>query len=122
MKLGRAIQLLRGARSLNLSQLSVASGLSVSYLSLLESGDREPSMTALDSIATALQVPLAILLKFSLAGRAEFDLDAHSRSIGEGLDRLERAEQALRERLTKDGKKSRSAPVRGSRGRDGTTA
>ena len=45
----------------SLEELAVASGLSISYLSLIERDKREPTVTALTKIADALDVPLPVI-------------------------------------------------------------
>lgn len=64
MNIGRAIKLCRNQRGLNQSELAdAAGGLSTSYVSLLERGEREdPSLSTLESIANALEIPLSVLL------------------------------------------------------------
>jgi transcriptional regulator with XRE-family HTH domain len=46
--------------------LAQKAGLSVSYLSLLESGKREPSLQAMRDIAQALGIPLFALLALAM--------------------------------------------------------
>ena len=53
-ELGRNIRALRKSQSLTLEQLSARSGLSVSFLSLIERGKKKPSLSALQSISDAL--------------------------------------------------------------------
>lgn len=62
LTVGRAIRLRRRERGLTLDQLSAATGVSPSALSLIENGRREPRLTQLDSIAGALDTPTAELL------------------------------------------------------------
>lgn len=47
----------------SLASLSRASGVSLSYLSQLESGDRAPSTTVTKKLADALHVPYSVLEK-----------------------------------------------------------
>lgn len=64
--LGERLRSLRAGREWTLDELARRSGLSKSYLSRLEDGDRQPSIAALLSLAQAHGLPLA-----SLFGQAE---------------------------------------------------
>src|SRR3954451_21118114 len=55
---GPRLRALRQRRGTTLRQLSAATGISVSTLSRLESGDRRPSLELLLPLARAHQVPL----------------------------------------------------------------
>jgi transcriptional regulator with XRE-family HTH domain len=62
MNLGRAIALCRQQRNLKQVELAKRAGISSTYLSLLERNERkDPSMSIIQSIAEALQVPTGIL-------------------------------------------------------------
>jgi XRE family transcriptional regulator, fatty acid utilization regulator len=60
--LGHRIRHFRSEKSLTLDQLGTLVGLSGSQLSLIENGKREPRLTLLHRIASALEVTLAELL------------------------------------------------------------
>jgi transcriptional regulator with XRE-family HTH domain len=62
MNLGKAIRLCRIQRGLNQSKLANIAGISVSYLSLLERGKRDPTFSTIEEIASALDVPVSILV------------------------------------------------------------
>jgi transcriptional regulator with XRE-family HTH domain len=62
MNIGKAIKLCRIQKSMRLSELAFKSGLSISYLSLIEQGKRDPNISVLESIAKGLDVPLSILV------------------------------------------------------------
>ena len=62
MSLGRNIRLVRIARGIALSHLATEAGISSSYLSLIESGRRQPSLGVLRLLAAHLQVPNSVLL------------------------------------------------------------
>ncbi len=71
MNLGRAIVLCRKQRNLKQETLAKRAGLSVSYLSLLERNERkDPSLSTVQNLASALQVPTGILF-FLAADEAE---------------------------------------------------
>ncbi|HEY6800659.1 MAG TPA: helix-turn-helix transcriptional regulator, partial [Agromyces sp.] len=60
--LGHRIRHFRGERGLTLDQLGDAIGLAGSQLSLIENGKREPKLSTLDALASALEVGLPDLL------------------------------------------------------------
>ena len=60
--LGSTIKRCRTVRTLTLDELAIETGLSKGYLSLVESDQREPGLSAINSIATALDVPIEILV------------------------------------------------------------
>lgn len=62
MKLGKAIKLCRTQRGLRQSELANLAGVSVSYLSLLERDKRDPTLSTIEAIANALNVPVSILI------------------------------------------------------------
>ena len=61
MNIGSAIHLARTKRKLSQRDLADRAGISVSYLSLLERSKRDPPLSTLKSIATAISLPLEIL-------------------------------------------------------------
>ena len=89
ISIGPALKRLR-AKSIytSLDALANASGLSVSYLSLVERDKREPSLSALNKIAAAFDMPLPVLF---LSLYAE-NLSDSPESV---LSRLANATQAL---------------------------
>lgn len=62
MNLGKAIKLCRTQRDLSQVELASMAGISVSYLSLLERGKRDPTFSTVEEIANALEVPVSILV------------------------------------------------------------
>jgi len=56
---GGRLRALRNARSLSLRALAESSGLNFNTLSLIENGKTSPSVSTLQQIAAALQVPIA---------------------------------------------------------------
>lgn len=65
MNIGRAIKLCRNQKDLSKTKLAEISGLSVSYITLLEQGKRDPNLSAVEKICQALQVPITILIFLS---------------------------------------------------------
>ena len=62
MNLGKGIKLARTMRDLTQSELSRRSGIDHSYISLLERDKRDPTLSTVIGLATALDVPLIILI------------------------------------------------------------
>lgn len=72
MNLGKAIKLCRTQKNLSQSDLANLSGMSVSYISLLERNKRDPNLSAVENIADALNIPFSILM-FLAADSAELN-------------------------------------------------
>lgn len=82
MKLGNAIKVCRTGLDLTQAQLSERSGLSISYLSLLEKDKRDPSVSSIKQIASAMNIPLSVLV--FLASEAD-ELSGLSMEVQEKL-------------------------------------
>lgn len=63
---GLKVRQLRTARGLSFADLSVASGLSVSYLNEIEKGKKYPKDEKIQALAKALQVPMQELVSMEL--------------------------------------------------------
>ncbi|MEE9873676.1 MAG: helix-turn-helix transcriptional regulator [Delftia lacustris] len=61
MNIGQAMQLARKKRRLSQAALAERADISVSYLSLLERGRRDPPLSTIKRIAAALVMPVEIL-------------------------------------------------------------
>jgi transcriptional regulator with XRE-family HTH domain len=72
MNLGKAIKSIRTQLGLTQKELALRASISVSYLSLLETNNRDPSFSTIEAIAAALNIPLSILV-FLSAERSELD-------------------------------------------------
>ena len=70
MNVGRALKLCRSQRGMTQADLAKGAGFSVSYLSLLEQNKRDPSLSTVEKIAHALNVPFSILI-FLAADKGE---------------------------------------------------
>lgn len=64
-KIGTHIKQLRVAANLTQEKLGIATGLSQTYISGIESGQRNPSVKTLDKIARALGISLSDLTDFN---------------------------------------------------------
>jgi transcriptional regulator with XRE-family HTH domain len=62
MDLGKAIKLCRTQKNMNQTELADLANISVSYLSLIERGKRDPNLSTVQNIASALNVPFSILV------------------------------------------------------------
>jgi transcriptional regulator with XRE-family HTH domain len=62
MNLGNAIKLCRTQKNMNQAELAELADISVSYLSLLERGKRDPNFSTVENIAMALNIPFSILM------------------------------------------------------------
>ncbi|WP_084461442.1 helix-turn-helix domain-containing protein [Curvibacter gracilis] len=78
MNIGQAIQLARSKRKLSQAVLAKRAGISVSYLSLLERGRRDPPVSTIQGIAAALGMPVEILF---FLGAEEGDLGQLNRDL-----------------------------------------
>ncbi len=73
-EVGRKIRQLRSSRAgprMTQEQLSERARISISFLSMIERGERSPHLETLAKIASALEVPLAELFQGDLAGSHE---------------------------------------------------
>ncbi|CAN5265242.1 short-chain fatty acyl-CoA regulator family protein [soil metagenome] len=92
--LGQRIRHFRTARNLTLDQLGAAVGIAGSQLSLMENGKREPRLSMLSQVASALEVELNDLLDESPPNERaglEIELDRMQRSsvyAGLGLPKV----------------------------------
>lgn len=61
MNVGQAIKMCRSRRGLSQTELAKRAQCSVSYLSMLEKSQRDPTLSTVEKIAFALNVPIGIL-------------------------------------------------------------
>lgn len=85
MDLGSAIKLCRSRRGMSQVDLARRAECSVSYLSMLENGLRDPALSTIKKLAEALRVPVQILF-FLAAGRD--DLSGIDKDLAGQLARL----------------------------------
>jgi len=62
MNIGKAIKLCRTQKNMRQVELAKLAGISVSYISLLEQGKRDPNISTVKDIAKALNIPFSILI------------------------------------------------------------
>ena len=103
LEVGKAIRMLRTAKELRLGKLAKSAEVSVAFLSLVESGARQPSLDVLRRLANALGVPpeALVLLAVSPSGSLRSTDDA-TRRLAESLRKMQDAENALRAKLEKE--------------------
>jgi transcriptional regulator with XRE-family HTH domain len=61
MNIGNSIKLCRVSLGLSQEALAKKIGMSMSYVSLIEKGKRDPAISTVEHIATALGVPISLL-------------------------------------------------------------
>ena len=62
MNISKALKLCRTQRGLSKTALAERANLSISYLSLLEKGKRDPNLSTVNEICSALEVPVSIFM------------------------------------------------------------
>lgn len=96
--LGLTLKMLREARQLSLSAVAEKADLNTGFMSQLESNQRNASAETLGKLAEALDVPNRLLLY--VAGLlSSGEVDAKSRDLAATLNRIEKLESALRQKL-----------------------
>jgi len=78
MNVGQAIRLCRTQRGVSQGSVAERADCSVSYLSMLENNKRDPTVSTLNKIAQALQVPVGLL--FFLASERNDRIDEKTTS------------------------------------------
>lgn len=71
--IGRTIKVLRAASGISQKDLAERVGIKPNYLSLVESGKREPSVSVLRTISQELHVPMSFLFWESSNGSKHAD-------------------------------------------------
>ncbi|QDV73033.1 helix-turn-helix domain-containing protein [Botrimarina mediterranea] len=94
-KLGKTIRILRQAKSLKVSELAKLSEVSVPYISLVESGDRQPSIEVLKRIAAKLGVPSDALLILGMNDDTLKSADKRTADLTDTVNRLMAMERKL---------------------------
>jgi len=97
--LGRTIKVLRTDLGLRRRELAERAGISYSYITEIENGNKPPSASVLDPIATALGVRMSELMHMA---EGRMDAQSNERNLPsaeeEPVDDLRRASSALRVR------------------------
>jgi transcriptional regulator with XRE-family HTH domain len=98
--IGKSIRVIRQAKGVLLKDVASAASISNPFLTLVEKGERQPSLAVIRRIAKALEIPVEALLLISQP--AEIALKAtsdHTERIMASIERLAAAEEALRLQL-----------------------
>lgn len=97
IKLGKTIRIIRQAKNMGLQVLAKESAISVPFLSLVENGQRQPSLDVLRRIALALGVPSEALVLAAMGPTTDLrSSDPATASINKTVDDLMYAEDQLR--------------------------
>jgi transcriptional regulator with XRE-family HTH domain len=70
--IGKAIRVVREARNQRLGEVAKNAGVSVPFLSLVENGEREPSLDVVVRLSMALKLPVDVLLLLTQSGKTTF--------------------------------------------------
>ena len=104
--LGGTIKKLRLARGLSQGRVAKDAGISVSFLSLLERGKRDPTLKVLRQLARSLGTPFGLLLASALvAGEHDDTEDRHQ------LDAIANLVEAVRLRLIAEVVEGKQLPL-----------
>jgi transcriptional regulator with XRE-family HTH domain len=91
MTIGESIKSLRRSAGLLQRELADDVGISAAMLSLVESGKREPTITLLRNISTALDIPAGVLFAIALEDKSVRPNDPIMRKLHDLTDHLLRA-------------------------------
>lgn len=105
LELGKAIRIVREAKGMRLSALAGVGGISVPFLSLVENGDRQPSLAVLRRLADGLGIPPEVLIILAQPpdGRLESG-DQESQSLVAAIQKMLSVEEELKSRLAPEAK------------------
>ena len=101
-QLGKTIRILRQAKSLTVTDVAKDSGVSVPYLSLVENGDRQPSLEVMRRLAGALGVPSEALIVMGMGGNGLISTDRRTTALTDTVGQLIEIERKLTKLLGKD--------------------
>lgn len=73
MRFGPAIRLARAAKGLSQRELAAKIDVGPSHVSLIEAGKRQPSISTLESVANALDIPHDLLMFVATVNEAMLD-------------------------------------------------
>lgn len=62
MNISRALKLCRTQKGMTKTKLAEKANISISYLSLLEQGKRDPNLTTVNKLCNALNIPASIFM------------------------------------------------------------
>lgn len=76
MNFGNALKMCRTQKRVSKTKLAKLSGLSISYLTLLEQGKRDPNLSTIEKICGSLNIPISIFI-FLACDKNEIDNISH---------------------------------------------
>jgi transcriptional regulator with XRE-family HTH domain len=76
MSFSNALKMCRTQKRVSKTKLAELSGLSISYLTLLEQGKRDPNLSTIEKICKALNIPISIFI-FLAFDKNEIDGISH---------------------------------------------
>jgi transcriptional regulator with XRE-family HTH domain len=101
-ELGKTIRILRQAKSMKISDVAKESGVSIPYVSLVESGARQPSLEVIRRIAETLRVPPETLVVIGMGNNSSLSSDARTAELTKAVGRLIDIENKLTRLLAKE--------------------
>ena len=99
INIGNSIRVIRQAKGFPLKDVASAASISNPFLTLVEKGERQPSLDVLRRIAAALAVPVETLILISQPDMAVKCTSDRAERIMKSIERLADAEEALRHQL-----------------------
>lgn len=90
MNIGESIKLVRSIAGLTQEQMAARLAISINYLSLVENGRAKPSLTVLERIQSAFDVPVSFLLwnaQFQ-SKQQDAEITERYRKLGENMMEL----------------------------------
>jgi len=107
LEIGKAIRVIRQAKNLKQNDLAKGASVSAPFLSLIENGERQPSLAVIRKIAAALAVPseALILLAQPRQGTLRTE-DRFTVDLARLITALVEAEDGLRRKMTGAGDSS----------------
>jgi transcriptional regulator with XRE-family HTH domain len=97
--IGQTIRILRQARQMKLNELARLARISSPFLSLVETGQRQPSVAVLQRISHALGIPRDLLVLLATGVDTSLRGNKASKSIARSVNRMIDIERRLREVL-----------------------
>ena len=98
--IGKAIRIVREARSQRLGEVAKNAGVSVPFLSLVENGEREPSLDVVVRLSMALKLPVDVLLLLTQSGKTTLKTsDRKTMGLVKAIQAVDEAEKKLRLKL-----------------------
>lgn len=100
LTIGKTIKIIREAKGLKLAEVATAAGISIPFLSLLESEQRDSSLRVLKRLSKALNIPAETLILLSQdEDNSLTSTDNRTLRLSKSLLKLEEAERQLHEVL-----------------------